>query len=263
MRARRAAARPSALSQAQAARFGGGADGRRGAAGISARAPCRRTTPPGRHFVRFTAGIRAVATAAFKNGKKNSIEFLSVNRTVSESKRGGAAPGSGLARFPRFFNAKTMRVVGKEDAVSDGYAAFIPAARPAYDARKDVSLPLARRINAGYRLPNEFRPGEWAPLRRFCGAPQQEEDANGLLQSTRRAYQPVSWYTVLRAFFGARPPLPRPSRVRCLRLTVTWSISAARLLCQRGVSMHPHALSARRRVCPSYARPRLSGRTTA
>ena len=24
--------------------------------------------PPGRHFVRFTAGIRAVATAAFKNG---------------------------------------------------------------------------------------------------------------------------------------------------------------------------------------------------
>jgi len=92
--------------------------------------------------------------------------------------------------------------VGKEDAVSDGYAAFIPAARPAYDARKDVSLPLARRINAGYRLPNVFRPGEWAPLRRFCGAPQQEEDANGLLQSTRRAYQPVSWYTVLRAFFG-------------------------------------------------------------
>ena len=189
---------------------------------------------------------------------------MSVNRTVSESKRGGAA-GSGLARFPRFFNAKTMRVVGKEDAVSDGYAAFIPAARPAYDARKDVSLPLARRINAGYRLPNVFRPGEWAPLRRFCGAPQQEEDANGLLQSTRRAYQPVSWYTVLRAFFGARPPLPRPSRVRCLRLTVTWSISAARLLCQRGVSMHPHALSARRRVCPPYARPRLCqvGRTTA
>ena len=190
------------------------------------------------------------------------FKFLSVNRTVSESKRGGAA-GSGLARFPRFFNAKTMRVVGKEDAVSDGYAAFIPAARPAYDARKDVSLPLARRINAGYRLPNVFRPGEWAPLRRFCGAPQQEEDANGPLQSTRRAYQPVSWYTVLRAFFGARPPLPRPSRVRCLRLTVTWSISAARLLCQRGVSMHPHALSARRRVCPSYARPGCQvGRTT-
>ena len=36
----------------------------------------------------------------------------------------------------------------------------------------------------GYRLPNVFRPGEWAPLRRFCAAPQQEENANGQLMST-------------------------------------------------------------------------------
>jgi len=114
----------------------------------------------------------------------------------------GAATGGGLARFPRFFNDKKMRVVGKEDIVSSGYAAFIPAARPAYDARMDASLPLARRINAGYRLPNTFRPGEWAPLRCFCTAPEQVEDTNGLLQSTRHTCQPVSWYTVLKAFFG-------------------------------------------------------------
>ena len=117
-----------------------------------------------------------------------------------------SAPGGGLARFPRFFNAKTMRVVPKEDSISDGYAAFIPAARPAYDARMDPSLPLARRINAGYRLPNVYRPGEWAPLRRFCSAPEQIEDSNGLLQSTRYAYQPVSWYTVLKALFGNPSP---------------------------------------------------------
>ena len=126
----------------------------------------------------------------------------------------------GLERFPRFFNPKTMREVVKDDALSFGYAAFIPAARPAYDARMDVSLPLARRINAGYRLPNVFRPGEWAPLRRFCTAPQQEEDSNGQLQSTRQFCQPVSWYTALKALFGkprARslpmhlPPVPHGS----------------------------------------------------
>ena len=108
-----------------------------------------------------------------------------------------AGAPAGLARFPRFFNSRTMRVTQKDDPITHGYAAFIPAARPAYDARLDSSLPLARRINAGcvclyclrrvllhrsqrckhltphamrdrtgYRLPNVFRPGEWAPLRR-------------------------------------------------------------------------------------------------
>lgn len=132
----------------------------------------------------------------------------------------------GSARFPRFFNAKTMRVVGKEDAIpTDGYAAFIPAARPTYDARMDVSLPLARRINAGYRLPNVFRPGEWAPLRPFFAAPQQEENANGLLQSTRHSYQPVSWYTVLKALFGIPPLASGP----CTAYARLWPISAANL----------------------------------
>jgi len=126
-------------------------------------------------------------------------------RAPDAADKPGAAPGG---QFPRFFNAKTMRTVGAEDDISHGYAAFIPAARPTYDARMDVSLPLARRINAGYRLPNVFQPGEWAPLRRFCAAPRQEEDANGVLQSTRQFYQPVSWYTVLKALFGdaSRPP---------------------------------------------------------
>lgn len=128
---------------------------------------------------------------------------------------GGRAPGSADkpeaapgGQFPRFFSAQTMRTVGAEDDVSHGYAAFIPAGRPAYDARMDASLPLARRINAGYRLPNVYQPGEWAPLRRFCAAPRQEEDANGVLQSTRQFYQPVSWYTVLKGLFGdfSRPP---------------------------------------------------------
>ena len=64
---------------------------------------------------------------------------------------GGAKLDSSTMRFPRVFNAQTMRIVGKEDIVSSSYAAFIPAARPAYDARMDSSLPLARRINKGYR----------------------------------------------------------------------------------------------------------------
>ena len=114
----------------------------------------------------------------------------------------GAAAGGAAEKFPRFFNAKTMRVVSADDDASYGYAAFIPAARPAYDARMDASLPLARRINAGYRLPNVFQPGEWAPLRRFCTPPQQEEDSNGQLRSTRQYSQPVSWYTVLKTLFG-------------------------------------------------------------
>ena len=157
----------------------------------------------------------------------------------------------GGARFPRFFNAKTMRVVGKEDEIpTDGYAAFIPAARPTYDARMDVSLPLARRINAGYRLPNVFRPGEWAPLRPFFAAPQQEENANGLLQSTRHSYQPVSWYTVLKAFFGI-PPLTSVygkstlgmlvetfGAVHCLRPAV--ADFGGKSLCQCGLVMHPN-----------------------
>lgn len=120
----------------------------------------------------------------------------------SQSEGEAAAVGGTAGKFPRFFNAKTMRVISKDDDASYGYAAFIPAARPAYDARMDASLPLARRINAGYRLPNSFQPGEWAPLRRFCTPPQQEEDSNGLLQSTRQYYQPVSWYTVLKTLFG-------------------------------------------------------------
>lgn len=151
----------------------------------------------------------------------------------------------GGARFPRFFNAKTMRVVGKEDAIpTDGYAAFIPAARPSYDARMDVSLPLARRINAGYRLPNVFRPGEWAPLRRFCAAPQQEENANGLLQSTRHSYQPVSWYTVLKALFGI-PPL---TSGLCTGYARLWPISAANLFVS-GAWSCTRTVGAAKRTC--------------
>ena len=131
----------------------------------------------------------------------------SVAKESDAREPGGEAAGDGLTRFPRFFNAKTMRVVKKDDSISYGYAAFIPAARPTYDARMDASLPLARRINAGYQLPNVFRPGEWAPLRPFVTAPKQEEDANGQLQSTRAYCQPMSWYNVLTAFFGT-PNLP-------------------------------------------------------
>ena len=159
-----------------------------------------------------------------------------------------AGAPAGLARFPRFFNSRTMRVTQKDDPITHGYAAFIPAARPAYDARLDSSLPLARRINAGcvclyclrrvllhrsqrckhltphamrdctgYRLPNVFRPGEWAPLRRFCAAPQQEENANGQLMSTRAYTQPVSWFTLLKSLFG-RPDHCRPLARRLKKL---------------------------------------------
>lgn len=121
---------------------------------------------------------------------------------IEESGKAIEECGGGLGSFPRFFNPKTMRRVEKDDSISYGYAAFIPAARPTYDARMDVSLPLARRINAGYRLPNVFEPGEWAPLRRFCSPPERVVDANGNELSTRHFTQPVSWYTLLKTLFG-------------------------------------------------------------
>ena len=167
------------------------------------------------------AARRGTCRRAAACSRKSGLLALSLMLLLVPASCGSdeAVQDEGGARFPRFFNAKTMRVVGKEDAIpTDGYAAFIPAARPTYDARMDVSLPLARRINAGYRLPNVFRPGEWAPLRPFFAAPQQEENANGLLQSTRHSYQPVSWYTVLKAFFGI-PPLTSGA-VHCLRPAV-------------------------------------------
>ena len=74
------------------------------------------------------------------------------------------------------------------------------------DVHACVRMCCSKLVSVVCRLPNVFRPGEWAPLRRFCTAPKQEEDGNGLLQSTRQFYQPVSWYSVLKALFGTSAP---------------------------------------------------------
>jgi len=89
------------------------------------------------------------------------------------------------------------------------YAAFIPQPPSGYNAADDTSLPLARRLNAGLKLPNVYEPKEWSLLRRFFPEPQREADANGVLQSVRTSYQPVSWYTLIKAVFGRPGQLER------------------------------------------------------
>ncbi|EKX35133.1 hypothetical protein GUITHDRAFT_166072 [Guillardia theta CCMP2712] len=111
--------------------------------------------------------------------------------------------------IPRWFNPKTMRRVGSDKVNVFGYAAFIPSKEPKYNPITDHKLPLARRLNAGYILPNTFTPREWAPLRRFFEEPEQVENAAGVPQSFRLEHRFVSWFTVVSTIFGEFGYVPR------------------------------------------------------
>lgn len=144
------------------------------------------------HEIFLTCALALVFLSDYARGDENAARSF---EEVLES-------GGKSEKFPRFFDEKTMRVITKDDPRGLGYAAFIPPRKCEYDAANDPSLPLARRINAGYILPNHFKPKEWAPLRKYFSTPPLEENSNGVLMSSRYNYRPTSWYSACTAMFG-------------------------------------------------------------